>query len=142
MELLDQIRLDDAFDLYVPIGGGGLIFGIAAALKQTDPRVRVIGVESELENDACQSFRTYILHIGARIKPELSVLKSAGLRLSAVSGNGYVEQSQDIELQICEHGLDHLDGLAVVKEGVALGEAEEAQDVLGGRALAGAALGV
>jgi threonine dehydratase len=30
----------------VPIGGGGLISGIALALKSRDPRVRVIGVES------------------------------------------------------------------------------------------------
>ena len=30
----------------VPIGGGGLISGIAAALKQANPAVRVVGVES------------------------------------------------------------------------------------------------
>ncbi|HVR27821.1 MAG TPA: threonine ammonia-lyase [Candidatus Polarisedimenticolia bacterium] len=30
----------------VPIGGGGLISGISAALKLTNPRIRVIGVES------------------------------------------------------------------------------------------------
>src|ERR1700733_8287264 len=30
----------------VPIGGGGLISGVSAALKLTDPRIRVIGVES------------------------------------------------------------------------------------------------
>src|SRR5215813_12638282 len=30
----------------VPIGGGGLISGISMALKSTNPRIRVIGVES------------------------------------------------------------------------------------------------
>jgi threonine dehydratase len=30
----------------VPIGGGGLISGVSSALKQTDPRIRVVGVES------------------------------------------------------------------------------------------------
>jgi threonine dehydratase len=30
----------------VPIGGGGLISGESAALKQADPRIRVVGVES------------------------------------------------------------------------------------------------
>jgi threonine dehydratase len=30
----------------VPIGGGGLISGVSAALKQADPRIRVVGVES------------------------------------------------------------------------------------------------
>ncbi len=31
----------------VPIGGGGLISGIACALKETNPKIRVIGVEPE-----------------------------------------------------------------------------------------------
>jgi len=31
--------------VYVPIGGGGLIAGVSAAVKQTCPRARVIGVE-------------------------------------------------------------------------------------------------
>jgi threonine dehydratase len=30
----------------VPIGGGGLISGVSTALKQTDPEIRVVGVES------------------------------------------------------------------------------------------------
>ncbi len=30
----------------VPIGGGGLISGVSSALKQTDARIRVVGVES------------------------------------------------------------------------------------------------
>jgi len=30
----------------VPIGGGGLIAGVAAAMKEVNPRVRVVGVES------------------------------------------------------------------------------------------------
>jgi threonine dehydratase len=41
----------------VPIGGGGLIAGVAAAIKQVSPMTRVIGVEPEWENDACLSFR-------------------------------------------------------------------------------------
>src|SRR5262249_1500378 len=35
----------DAGTVLVPIGGGGLISGVAAAIKQTRPDVRVIGVE-------------------------------------------------------------------------------------------------
>ncbi|MFL5287610.1 MAG: threonine/serine dehydratase [Rhodopila sp.] len=44
--------------LFVPIGGGGLIAGIAAGVKQLDPTVTVIGVEPEWEDDAYQSFQT------------------------------------------------------------------------------------
>jgi threonine dehydratase len=43
--------------VFVPIGGGGLIAGIATALKLSASGVRVIGVEPELENDAWQSFQ-------------------------------------------------------------------------------------
>ncbi|WP_119269814.1 threonine ammonia-lyase [Taklimakanibacter deserti] len=55
VELTQQIA--DAAAVLVPIGGGGLISGIAAALKQLKPAIRILGVEPELENDAAQSFR-------------------------------------------------------------------------------------
>ena len=45
LELLDQIEGD--FDIYVPISGGGLISGIATAVKQKRPGCRVIGVQAE-----------------------------------------------------------------------------------------------
>jgi len=46
MEILDQIDGDiDA--LFVPVGGGGLIAGIASYVKAVQPDVRIIGVEPE-----------------------------------------------------------------------------------------------
>ncbi|HEY3928942.1 MAG TPA: threonine/serine dehydratase [Candidatus Koribacter sp.] len=49
--------LPDADIVLVPIGGGGLISGVASALKLSGSRARIIGVEPELANDAQQSFR-------------------------------------------------------------------------------------
>jgi threonine dehydratase len=43
LEILDQRA--DLSVVYVPAGGGGLIAGVAAAIKQRRPDVRVIGVE-------------------------------------------------------------------------------------------------
>ena len=43
LEILEQ-RADVAA-VYVPMGGGGLIAGVSAAIKQRRPDVRVIGVE-------------------------------------------------------------------------------------------------
>jgi threonine dehydratase len=45
LELLEQVP--DIEAVVIPIGGGGLIAGIACALKETNPRIRVIGVEPE-----------------------------------------------------------------------------------------------
>jgi threonine dehydratase len=40
-----------------PVGGGGLLSGVAAAVKLTRPGARVIGVEPELAADAAESFK-------------------------------------------------------------------------------------
>lgn len=44
LELLEQNPFLEA--VIVPIGGGGLAAGIALALKETNPKIRVIGVEA------------------------------------------------------------------------------------------------
>src|SRR5271166_5738238 len=41
----------------VPVGGGGLISGVASALKLSGSAAKIVGVEPELANDAQQSFR-------------------------------------------------------------------------------------
>ncbi|HVJ26678.1 MAG TPA: threonine/serine dehydratase [Vicinamibacterales bacterium] len=43
LELLEQ--RPDVETVLVPVGGGGLLAGVSAAIKQTNPAVRVIGVE-------------------------------------------------------------------------------------------------
>lgn len=43
-ELLRQFQ-DDVHAIFVPVGGGGLIAGIAAYIKAVKPRIRIIGVE-------------------------------------------------------------------------------------------------
>jgi threonine dehydratase len=45
LELLEQIPNLEA--VVVPIGGGGLIGGVACAIKESDPRIRVVGVQTE-----------------------------------------------------------------------------------------------
>ena len=43
LEILEQVR--DADVVVVPVGGGGLVSGVAAAIKQSRPDVQVVGVE-------------------------------------------------------------------------------------------------
>jgi threonine dehydratase len=55
--------LADVATVVVCIGGGGLISGVATAVKALCPGARVIGVEPELAADAQESLRT-----GARVR--------------------------------------------------------------------------
>lgn len=54
LEIFEQLREVD--EVFVPIGGGGLIAGIAIALKQLNPRIRIIGVEA----DGAQSMKVSV----------------------------------------------------------------------------------
>lgn len=44
LEIFEDVP--DAEYVFIPIGGGGLISGIAAALKLNNPKIKIIGVES------------------------------------------------------------------------------------------------
>jgi threonine dehydratase len=56
LEILED--LPEVGLVLVPISGGGLISGVAAALKLSNPAVRVVGVEPELAADARESLRS------------------------------------------------------------------------------------
>ena len=45
LEMIDEVK--DLNTILVPIGGGGLITGIASAVKQIDPSIRIIGIVSK-----------------------------------------------------------------------------------------------
>lgn len=50
--------LSDIGGVLVPVSGGGLLSGVATAVKALSPDTRVIGVEPQLAGDAAESFRT------------------------------------------------------------------------------------
>lgn len=81
-EILDD--LDDVDTVIVPVGGGGLISGIATAIKETKPSVRVIGAEPALTPKYFQS--------RLNKKPTALPLKNTiadGLRISVPGRNPY-----------------------------------------------------
>jgi threonine dehydratase len=47
MEILRQRAGDDLDAIFVPVGGGGLIAGVAAYVKYLHPKIRIVGVEPE-----------------------------------------------------------------------------------------------
>ena len=55
LEIVEQ--LPDVDLVLSPVSGGGLLSGVAAAVKQLRPQAKVFGVEPELAGDAAESFR-------------------------------------------------------------------------------------
>jgi threonine dehydratase len=75
----------------VPVGGGGLISGVASAIKLSGSSAKVVGVEPELANDAQQSFRAGKI---VQLPPErVSSTLADGLRTQSV-GNLNFEHIQ------------------------------------------------
>ena len=55
LEIVEQ--LPDVDLVLTPVSGGGLLSGVAAAVKRLKPETRVMGIEPELAGDAQESFR-------------------------------------------------------------------------------------
>src|SRR5690348_8217568 len=86
----------------VPCGGGGLISGVASAIKLSGSKAKVIGVEPELANDAQQSFR----------KGEIVELPAE--RVSSTVADGL--RTQSIGPVNFEHIRKHVDDIVTVSE--------------------------
>jgi threonine dehydratase len=56
LEIVEQFP--DVDLVLSPVSGGGLLSGVAAAVKQLRPTAKVFGVEPELAGDTAESFRT------------------------------------------------------------------------------------
>ncbi len=80
LEILED--LPEVETVFAPVGGGGMISGVAAAIKLSKPSIKVIGVEPELAGDAQASLRAgKIVHFQA---DEVSRTIADGLRTQSV----------------------------------------------------------
>ena len=82
LELLEQVPDLDA--IVVPIGGGGLIAGIALAVKQLAPQVRIVGVEPE----RCASY-VAALAAGKPVKVASTATLADGLAVPEVGARSF-----------------------------------------------------
>jgi threonine dehydratase len=80
LEILED--LPDVETVLAPVGGGGMLSGVAAAIKLSKPSVKVIGVEPELASDAQASLRAG--KIVQRPTEEVSRTIADGLRTQSV----------------------------------------------------------
>lgn len=92
---LEMLRQSKPFDvIFVPVGGGGLIAGISAVIKQVSPETRIVGVEPE--DAACM---TEALKAKERVK-----LKSVGIFADGVA----VAQVGEIPFRIAQTCVDEM----------------------------------
>jgi threonine dehydratase len=82
VELLHD--LPEMANILIPIGGGGLISGIASAIKATNPRVRIIGVEA-----AAAPSMHYSLKRGAIVEAPLAFSLADGIAVKRVGRNTF-----------------------------------------------------
>jgi threonine dehydratase len=100
LEILEA--MPDVETILVPVGGGGLISGISAAIKLTNPRIKVIGVEPQLAADAQASFRAG--RVVSSPAEQVSQTLADGLRTQSVGTINF------------EHIRAYVDDIITVKE--------------------------
>ena len=97
LEILDQLPDVDA--VIVPIGGGGLISGVAFAIKSLRPEVKVYGVQAE---GAPSMYRSLHEH-------KYQTLKNAATFADGIQ----VKTPGELTYQLCE---DYVDDIVTVSE--------------------------
>jgi threonine dehydratase len=70
LEMVEQIQPFDVRSVVVPVGGGGLISGVALALRSKGVKARIIGVQSEA---------TAVMHAVFNGQPQESVVETPSL---------------------------------------------------------------
>ncbi|KAG1682375.1 L-threonine ammonia-lyase [Nymphon striatum] len=93
LEILEQVQDIDA--IMIPVGGGGLIAGIALAVKSLNPNIKIYGVESE----RCASF-TAAMKAGQAVYTTASTTLADGLAVPTVGVNAYKTAAPFIDKMI------------------------------------------
>src|SRR5947209_1134358 len=96
LELLDQVPQLEA--VVVPIGGGGLIGGIACAIKESRPEIRVVGVQtSRLASmaEAVKAGEPVTIEPSTTIADGIAVRRAGSLTLPMVES--YVDEIVTVE---------------------------------------------
>ncbi len=85
LEILED--LPNVETVLVPVGGGGLISGVSAAIKLSNPKINVIGVEPELASDAQASLRAG--RIMTSPAEQVSLTMADGLRTQSIGAHNF-----------------------------------------------------
>ncbi|ACO45262.1 threonine ammonia-lyase, biosynthetic [Deinococcus deserti] len=118
LELLRQLDEDRPYTVFVPVGGGGLIAGVASVMKALRPDVRIIGVEPDDSDAMYQS-----LQAGHRVRLDTVGIFVDGVAVKQVGAytfdltrryvDGWVRVSTD---EVCAAIKDVFDDTRAVME--------------------------
>lgn len=92
IEIAEYIEKNNVDTLIVPIGGGGLSSGIVSIVKQKNPKVKIIGVQSEKNTAMIDSIQSDKLIIRDAVK--------------SISHSTAVGKPGEIGLEILKDGMD------------------------------------
>ena len=143
MEILRQAHGDDIDAIFVPIGGGGLIAGIAAYAKSLYPRIKIIGVEPE---DAAGMYES--LRAGKRVTLDRVGIFADGVAVQArrrgdLPARAAVRRRDSARDDRSDLRRDpgHLRGYALDRRAGGRARGRRHQEIRGARGLHGAHLG-
>jgi threonine dehydratase len=95
LEMLDCV--DDLDYVVVPIGGGGLISGVASAIKQLDPDIKVIGVTAK---GAPALFNSYRAKSVINSKSVRSIADGIAVRDTSEKNLAHILECVDLVVQV------------------------------------------
>lgn len=97
LEIYEQLKEVDA--IVVPIGGGGLISGVAATIKQIKPDCKVVGVQAQRANSMFQSIEE---HKRIELKNVNTFADGTAVKLPGELTYGFCEKYVDTIVTVSE----------------------------------------
>jgi threonine dehydratase len=99
LEILEEVKNIDA--IIVPVGGGGLVAGVAVAVKKLKPEIMVIGVEAE----SCPSFANAFYKKQYPLEPESSLADGLAVPTVGINAVHIANGKIDELVSVCEESI-------------------------------------
>jgi threonine dehydratase len=102
LEILEQVP--DVEEVLVPAGGGGLLSGIAVAVKALRPSVRVVGVQAHAMDGICRSFAA---HRVVQVPHERTIADGVAVAGPSERTFALIEQFVDEMVSVGDEAIAH-----------------------------------